>query len=78
MKWMRTRTHFLTGYTRPEIEKFAKKNFQALVTKPENNTQVIHGTSFYLVDKSGKVVKKYSGLQNTPYEDIIRDIKRIR
>ncbi|MDM5154355.1 SCO family protein [Bacillus sp. DX1.1] len=73
-----TRTHFLTGYTRPEIEKFAKKNFQALVTKPENNTQVIHGTSFYLVDKSGKVVKKYSGLQNTPYEDIIRDIKRIR
>ena len=28
--------------------------------------------------KDGKVVKKYSGLQNTPYEDIIRDIKRIR
>ncbi|MCP9227853.1 SCO family protein [Bacillus mycoides] len=72
------RTHFLTGYTRPDIEKFAKKNFQTLVTKPENNTQVIHGTSFYLVDKDGKVVKKYSGLQNTPYEDIIRDIKRIR
>ncbi|MBJ7985448.1 SCO family protein [Bacillus cereus] len=72
------RTHFLTGYTRPDIEKFAKDNFQTLVTKPENNTQVIHGTSFYLVDKDGKVVKKYSGLQNTPYEDIIRDIKRIR
>ncbi|PEE79866.1 SCO family protein [Bacillus toyonensis] len=72
------RTHFLTGYTRPEIEKFAKDNFQTLVTKPENNTQVIHGTSFYLVDKDGKVVKKYSGLQNTPYEDMIRDIKRIR
>ncbi|KFN04505.1 SCO family protein [Bacillus clarus] len=73
-----TSTHFLTGYTRPEIEKFSKNNFQALVAKPENNTQVIHGTSFYLVDKSGKVVKKYSGLQNTPYEDIIRDIKRIQ
>ncbi|EEL33788.1 MULTISPECIES: SCO family protein [Bacillus cereus group] len=72
------RTHFLTGYTRPDIERFAKKNFQTLVTKPENNSQVIHGTSFYLVDKDGKVVKKYSGLQNTPYEDIIRDIKRIR
>ncbi|MGG0185253.1 SCO family protein [Bacillus rhizoplanae] len=72
------RTHFLTGYTRPDIEKFAQKNFQTLVSKPENNTQVVHGTSFYLVDKSGKVVKKYSGIQNTPYEDIIRDIKRIR
>ncbi len=54
------RTHFLTGYTRPDIEKFAKENFQTLVTKPENNSQVIHGTSFYLVDKDGKVVKKYS------------------
>lgn len=72
------RTHFLTGYTRPDIEKFAKKNFKTLVTKPENNSQVIHGTSFYLMDKDGKVVKKYSGLQNTPYEEIIRDIKRIR
>ncbi|HDR7624508.1 TPA: SCO family protein [Bacillus mycoides] len=72
------RTHFLTGYTRPDIEKFAKKNFQTLVTKPENNSQVIHGTSFYLVDKNGQVVKKYSGLQNTTYDDIIRDIKRIR
>ncbi|MBT2576217.1 SCO family protein [Bacillus sp. ISL-8] len=72
------RTHFLTGYTRPEIENFAKDNFQTLVTKPENNTQVIHGTSFYLVDRDGKVVKKYLGLQNTPYEDMIHDIKRIR
>ncbi|WP_241138447.1 SCO family protein [Bacillus mycoides] len=72
------RTHFLTGYTRPDIEKFAKDNFQTLVTKPESNTQVIHGTSFYLVDRDGKVVKKYSGLQNTPYEDMIHDIKRIR
>ncbi|MEC4630537.1 SCO family protein, partial [Bacillus safensis] len=53
-----------------------KDNFQSLVDKPENG-QVIHGTSFYLIDQNGKVMKKYSGISNTPYEDIIRDMKRL-
>ncbi|MEH7261213.1 SCO family protein, partial [Bacillus toyonensis] len=39
---------------------------------------VIHGTSFYLIDKNGKVLKKYSGVENTPYEEIVQDIKKIR
>ncbi|MCP1123612.1 SCO family protein [Bacillus sp. 3103sda1] len=69
--------NFLTGYTQDDIEKFAKKNFQMLVDKPDNTDQVVHGTSFYLVDQNGKVVKQYSGIKNTPYEDILRDIKRL-
>ncbi|MFD0771569.1 SCO family protein [Bacillus sp. CGMCC 1.60114] len=69
--------NLLTGYTQDDIEKFAKKNFQMLVDKPDNTDQVIHGTSFYLVDQNGKVMKKYSGITNTPYDDILRDIKRL-
>lgn len=70
--------HFLTGYSQEEINQFAEKSFKALVDKPASTTQVIHGTSLYLVDATGKVVKKYSAFQNTPYEDIIKDIQTIR
>lgn len=70
--------HFLTGYSQEEINQFAEKNFKALVDKPASITQVIHGTSLYLIDTTGTVVKKYSALQNTPYEDIIKDIQTIR
>lgn len=67
----------LTGYSQEEIEQFAKESFQTLVDKPDSTNQVVHGTSFYLVDQHGKVMKKYSGVSNTPYEDIVRDIKRL-
>ena len=69
--------NLLTGYTLDEIKTFAKDNFQTLVDKPENTDQVTHGTSFYLIDQNGKVMKKYNGMSNTPYEDILRDIKRL-
>ncbi|ATH92081.1 cytochrome c oxidase assembly protein [Bacillus glycinifermentans] len=66
---------FLTGYSQADIEKFALKSFKSIVKKPENNDQVIHKTSFYLIDQKGKVVKDYDGVKDTPYEDIIADIK---
>lgn len=68
--------NLLTGYSLEDIKKFSKENFQALVEKPENG-QVVHVTSFYLIDQNGKVMKKYSGISNTPYEDILRDMKRL-
>ncbi|PFZ92450.1 cytochrome c oxidase assembly protein [Bacillus pseudomycoides] len=70
--------HFLTNYTQEEITSFAKNSFQAFVDKPASTTQVIHGTKLYLVDKNGIVVKSYSALTNTPYKEIIQDIKTIR
>nr|WP_245592294.1 SCO family protein [Ectobacillus panaciterrae] len=70
--------HFLTGYTQKEIEEFGKRKFKTIIDKPGNSDQVMHGTSFYLVDQNGTVVKSYSGLKDTPYEEIIRDIKRIQ
>ncbi|PFW90412.1 cytochrome c oxidase assembly protein [Bacillus pseudomycoides] len=70
--------HFLTNYTQEEITSFAKNSFQAFVDKPASTTQVIHGTKLYLVDKNGIVVKSYSALTNTPYKEIIQNIKTIR
>ncbi len=68
---------FLTGYSQEEIEKFALKSFKAIVKKPEDEDQVIHQSSFYLVDQNGKVVKDYDGAKDTPYDEIIADIKTL-
>lgn len=67
--------HFLTGYQQEEIEKLALENFKALVKKPQKGDQVIHGTDFYLIDKEGKIQKYYTGLNDTPFAQIISDIK---
>ncbi|MBD1381593.1 SCO family protein [Metabacillus arenae] len=69
---------FLTGYTQEEIEAFAKKNFQVLVKKPEGEEQVIHGTSFYLMNQNGELVSDYNGFKDVPYEEIIEDIKKLQ
>ncbi|RXT04255.1 SCO family protein [Ammoniphilus sp. CFH 90114] len=66
--------HFLTGYTQAEIEKFALENFKTTVQKTSASDQVTHGTSFYLVNQDGVILKRYSGSHDTPYEEIIKDI----
>ncbi|OEH94254.1 cytochrome c oxidase assembly protein [Bacillus solimangrovi] len=68
---------FLTGYKLDEVKTLALKSFKALVEKPEGEDQVWHGTSFYLVNQEGIVVRDYSGL-DVPFEQIIADIKTIR
>lgn len=70
--------HFLTGYSQETIENFAKNSFKTIVQKPESDDQVIHGTSFYLVDQNGVVLKSYNGVENTPYDEIINDIKAVQ
>lgn len=66
--------NLLTGYSQESIEEFALENFKAIVKKPDAGDQVVHGTSFYLVNKEGLVVKDYSGL-DVPFEEIINDVK---
>ena len=39
---------------------------------------MIHQTLFYLVDQNGTVVKDYSGVENTPYDQIIEDMKTLQ
>ncbi|MBM6619358.1 SCO family protein [Bacillus sp. RD4P76] len=70
--------NYLTGYSQKEIEKFTLDNFQALVQKTDASDQVAHTTSFFLVNQEGKVVKSYRGLENTPYEEMIKDIKSLQ
>ncbi|WP_026021912.1 SCO family protein [Bacillus timonensis] len=69
--------HLLTGYSLDEITEFGKDSFKALVAKPEGQDQVIHVIKFYLVDQNGTVLKEYNGVEDTPYEEIIEDIKKV-
>ncbi|MBA2875876.1 SCO family protein [Thermaerobacillus caldiproteolyticus] len=67
--------HLLTGYSQQDIETFAQKNFKAIVQKPQNQDQVIHGTDIYLVDQKGNIVQYYNGFKDVPYEQILEHIK---
>ncbi|MBN6885506.1 protein SCO1 [Cytobacillus horneckiae] len=69
---------FLTGYEQEEIEKFAADSFKSLVKKPDNSDQVLHYTTYYLVDQEGKVMKDYDGVTDVPFEQIIKDIKTLQ
>ncbi|WP_255428598.1 SCO family protein [Sporosarcina sp. resist] len=66
--------NFLTGYSQNTIKDFAAKSFKAIAIKPKTGDQVIHGTSFYLINKEGTVMKDYSGL-DAPFDEIINDVK---
>lgn len=63
----------LTGYAQQFIEDYAFNNFKTAVKKPGEGDQVIHGSSFFLVNQEGRVVKEYSGL-TVPFEEIINDV----
>lgn len=64
----------LTGYPPEKIDQFAMENFKTVARKPENEDQVVHGTSFYLVDREGVVRKFYDGI-DPPVEEIMNDIE---
>ncbi|WP_456271414.1 SCO family protein [Bacillus sp. AK031] len=67
----------LTGYTQDEISKFAEKSFKSLVADDPNTDQVIHQTSFYLVNQDGVVVKSYGGYQEVPFDQIALDMEAL-
>ncbi|OCA83732.1 SCO family protein [Pseudobacillus wudalianchiensis] len=67
----------LTGYDPEYIREFAEKNLQTLAVPDPNSNQVMHGTSFYLVNKEGTVVKNYSGAEEVPFEEIVQDVKTL-
>ena len=69
---------FLTGYSQEYIENFALKNYKALVKKPQEGNQVIHGTSLYLVDQEGHIKKSYDGYKDVPFDEIIHDMKALQ
>lgn len=76
--------HLLTGYDQSFIEQFALNSFKSFVKMPENDDQVIHGSTFYLVDENGVAVKYYSGYSEeensgnaVPYDEIAIDVETL-
>src|SRR5690625_3104332 len=69
--------HALTGYTDKEIKDFAAKSFKTLVQKPDGTDQVIHTTTFYLVNKEGKAIKGYNGQKAEEMQQIVEDVKKL-
>lgn len=69
--------HLLTGYSQDEIEKFAREKFQTIVLKPEASTQVIHGTSFYLVDQNGVKINEYNFVDPSYVDSLLKDVKKL-
>ncbi|KSU62648.1 cysteine ABC transporter ATP-binding protein [[Bacillus] enclensis] len=67
----------LTGYKFEEIKDFAEHSFKTIVAKDPNSDQVIHQTSFFLVNQEGVVVKNYSGNSDVPYDEITSDMKTL-
>ncbi|ARI78930.1 SCO family protein [Halobacillus mangrovi] len=66
---------FVTEYKQEQIQNFAQESFKTVAMKTEGNDQVTHGSSIYLVGKDGKVLKKYKGDVDVPYEQIVEDVK---
>ncbi|ALX49116.1 SCO family protein [Lentibacillus amyloliquefaciens] len=69
---------FLTGYDFQTIKEFSIKSFRSIVeSPPEGSDQVTHGTSFFLVNPKGKVIKRYSGIESKEMDNIIQDFKTV-
>jgi protein SCO1/2 len=73
-----TNWHGVTGYSFEDIKTFALQSFRTVVAKDTASDQVIHGTTFFLVDQSGTVVAKYDGMTDVPYDKVIKDIKSLQ
>lgn len=69
--------HLLTGYAQAEIEQFAREQFNSIVQKPANSTQVIHSTNFYLVDQEGHPVGEFNFIDPTYQEEMLATIEKI-
>lgn len=70
----------VTQYDEKFIRQFAEENFKTIVVPPTaNNTQATHGTSFYLVDQNGMIIKDYAGKdtgdKKFPKSEIVEDVK---
>ena len=73
---------FVTGYDYDFIRGFAEDNFKTIVAPPpEGSNQVTHGTSFYLIDQDGTILKDYAGIDSGdtefPLEEMVSDVEKL-
>lgn len=70
---------FLTGYDFDTIKELSIKSFKSMLQEaPPEDDQVTHGTSFYLVNPDGKVIKSYDGTDLASIDDIVEDLKAVQ
>ncbi len=73
--------HFVTGYDQKWIEQFGLNSFKTLVRMPAEGDQVLHASTFYIVDEKGVAVKNYTGYSETkdgvPFETIAMDMEAL-
>lgn len=66
----------LTGYTFDDIKSLSASSFNFPIASPtEGSDQFSHGTSLYLINQEGVIVKRYDGLN--PPNDEIKDHAQI-
>ena len=68
--------HFLTGYSDKDIKQLSQGSFKTALIK-DSPDDIMHGTSFFLVDQSGTVIEKYSGVDSKTDSQLIKDITAI-
>jgi len=69
---------FLTGYDFETIKELSISSFKSLLAEPpEGSDQVTHGTSFFLVNPDGKVIKSYNGVESGSVDTIFQDLQKI-
>lgn len=69
---------FLTGYDFDTIKELSIKSFRSMVQEASpGDDQVLHGTSFFLVNPEGKVVKRYDGVESNEMELILDDLRAV-
>lgn len=70
---------FLTGYDFDYIKDLSVNSFKSLVAPPpEGEDQVSHGTSFFLVNPEGEIIKHYKGTEADQMDQIAEDLKNLQ
>lgn len=73
--------YLLTGFDQTFIEQFALNSFKSFVKKPADGGEVVHMSTFHLVDETGTVVKNYAGYSETEggvsFDTIAIDMKTL-
>lgn len=73
--------NFLTGYDFETIKELSVLSFKSLAEKPPEGAdtdQFTHGTSFFLVNPDGEVIKRYDGSDHKSIENIVDDLKKVQ
>ncbi len=70
---------FLTGYDFDEIKDLSMNSFKSMLAPPpEGDDQVSHGTSFFLVNPEGEIIKNYKGIEADQMDQIVEDLKNLQ